>query len=60
MSSNMAFSLTSTLIQAWTSKHMPKKVWDETTCTYPFPIFTIKVWEWINNFTPHFIMDAII
>ena len=30
--------------------------------TYPFPNLNscfIKVWEWINNFTPHFIMDVI-
>ena len=40
--------------------HMPSKVWDEIT--YPFPNFnvaTVEVWEWINNFIPHFIMDVI-
>ena len=40
--------------------HMPGKVWDGIT--YPFPNFngaTVEVWEWINNFIPHFIMDVI-
>ena len=35
-------------------------VWDEIT--YPFPNFNGKaaeVWDWINNFTPHSIMDVI-
>ena len=35
-------------------------MWDEIT--YPFPNFngcTVEVWEWINNFIPHFIMDVI-
>ena len=35
-------------------------MWDEII--YPFPNFngcTIEVWEWISNFTPHFIMDVI-
>ena len=30
--------------------------------TYPFQNFngcTADVWEWISNFTPHFIMDSI-
>ena len=30
--------------------------------TYPFPTFnscTVEVWEWITNFTPHFVMDEI-
>ena len=31
------------------------KVWDKIT--YPFPNFTIEIWEWINNFIPQFIMD---
>ena len=50
-----------TFIAAWTSNHMPSKVWNEIT--YPFPNFhgcTIEVWEWIRNFIPHFIMIAII
>ena len=36
------------------------KVWDENP--YPFPNFngrTGEIWEWINNFIPHFIMDVI-
>ena len=35
-------------------------VWDEIT--YPFPNFngaTIEVWEGINDFIPHFLMDVI-
>ena len=39
---------------------MPCKLWDEIT--YPFPNFngcTVEVWEWISNFTPHFIIDVI-
>ena len=38
---------------------MPSKVYDEIT--YPFPNFNgiaIEVWEWINNFLQHFIMDV--
>ena len=49
-----------TLIPAWISNHMCSKVWDEITD--PFPNFTggtIKVWEWISNFIPHFVMDVI-
>ena len=47
-------------IPAWISNHMPSKVWDEII--NPFPNFngcTVEVWEWISNFTPHFIMDLI-
>ena len=36
----------------WISNHVPIKQWDEVT--YPFPNFngcTVKVWEWISNFT---------
>ena len=39
---------------------MPSTVWDEIT--YPFLNFngcTIEVWEWINIFIPHFVMDVI-
>ena len=39
---------------------MPSKVWD--LIIYPFPNFngcTVEVWEWISNFSPHFIMDEI-
>ena len=45
---------------AWISDHMPSKVRDGIT--YPFPNFNgcaIEVWEWIRNFTQHFIMDVI-
>ena len=37
------------------------KYWDEIT--YPYPNFkgaTNKIWEWISNFSPHFIVYAII
>ena len=40
---------------------MPGKVWDEII--YPFPNVngaTVEVWEWIYDFIPHFIVDAII
>ena len=50
----------STLISAWISNHTPSKVWNKIT--YPFPNFngaTIEVWEWMNNFIPYFIRDAI-
>ena len=39
---------------------MPGKMWDEIT--YPFPNFnscTTEVWEQINNFISHFMMDVI-
>ena len=29
--------------------------------TYPFPNYnsaTVEVWEWMNNFTPYFIVDV--
>ena len=42
------------------SNPMPSNAWDELT--YQFPKFngcTVKVWEWISNFIPHFVMDAI-
>ena len=41
-------------------KYMPSKVCDEIT--YPFPNFircTVDVSEWIGNFIPHVIIDAI-
>ena len=44
------------LIPAWKSNHTLCKVWDEIT--YAFPNFngcTVDVWEWISNFTTHFI-----
>ena len=43
------------LIPAWISIHIHFKVWNEIT--YPIPNFnscTIKLWEWISNFIPHF------
>ena len=39
---------------------MPKKMLDEIT--YPlenFNGYSVKVWEWISNFIPHFIMNVI-
>ena len=35
---------------------MPSKVWGEIS--YPNG-YTVEVWEWINNFIPHFMMDVI-
>ena len=49
-----------TLILAWISNYMPRKVWDEIT--YPFLNFnscTVEVKEWISNFIPHITMDVI-
>ena len=48
------------LIPAWISNHMPRKVWAEII--YPFLNFnghTVEVWEWVSNFSPHFIIDVI-
>ena len=39
----------------WISNYIHYNVWDEII--YPFPNLngsTVEVWEWINNFTPHF------
>ena len=44
-----------TLTPAWISYHIHHKMWNEIT--YPFPNFngaTIELWEWVNNFIPHF------
>ena len=50
-----------TLIPAWISNHMPSKVWDEATYTFPnFNGCTVNVWEWISNFILRFMMDLII
>ena len=46
-----------TLIPAWISNHMSNKVWYEIT--YPFLNFNCISYEWISNFTPHFIIDVI-
>ena len=42
------------------SNKRPIKVLDEIN--YPFPILndcTVEVWEWMNNFISHFIMDVL-
>ena len=39
---------------------MLRKVWNKIT--YPFPKFNdtaVEVWEWMNNFIPHSMMDVI-
>ena len=49
------------LIPAWISTYIHYKVWDEIT--YPFRNFnycSVEVWEWINDFISHFMIDAII
>ena len=49
-----------TLIQTWVSVHPPSAEREEIA--HPFGIFnrfTDEVWEWIGDFTPHFIMDVI-
>ena len=39
---------------------MPSKVWDEITYSFQnFNVGTVEVWEWMNNFIQHFIMDVI-
>ena len=43
------------IFRAWISNYIHYKMWEEIT--YPFPDFngaTVEVWEWINNFIPHF------
>ena len=55
---NLGPILLTWVISAWISNHMHS--WDEIT--YQFPNFngsTVEVWEWINNFITHFIMDDI-
>ena len=45
------------ILQGWLTS---RKVWVEIT--YPFPNFdgcNVRVWEWISNFIPQFIMDVI-
>ena len=40
---------------------MLSKAW--SGITYPFPIFngyTVEIWEWISNFTPHFILMSLL
>ena len=49
-----------TLIPTWISNHIHHTVWDDIT--YPFQIIygaTVEVWEWKNNFIPHFIMNKL-
>ena len=49
-----------TVIPAWISNQMPSKVWNDII--HPFPNFngyTVEVWGWISNFTPHITMDVI-
>ena len=41
-------------------KRMSNAMWD--AIIHPFPNFngaTVKIWEWISNFIPHFIIDLI-
>ena len=44
-----------TLIPRWISNHVPCRMWHEIHIRS-----TVGVWEWINNFLPHFIMNVII
>ena len=49
-----------TLIPAWISKHMPSKMWEEITKSFPkFNDATVGVWEWLSNFISYCIMDVI-
>ena len=39
---------------------MPSEIWDEITYTFPnFNVVTIELWEWISNFIPYLMIDAI-
>ena len=54
-SSLWPLSPTFTLIPVWMNNYTHDKEWDEII--YQFPNFnggTVEVWEWINNFIPHF------
>ena len=49
------------LIPAWITNHMPHKVWGGITYSFPnFNSLTVKVWEWISNFNPHFKRSQIV
>ena len=42
------------------SNHMPDKVWDEITYTFPnFNGATVEILEWISNFIQHVMMAVI-
>ena len=44
------------IILAWMRNYLHWKVWDEFTSTFPsFNGSTVELWEWINDFVPHFI-----
>ena len=43
---------------AWVSNHMSSEVSDEITDPFLYGC-PVEVWEWINNFITHFIMDVI-
>ena len=48
-----------TLIPAWINNHTPSKVRDEIPFAVPnFNGCIVDVWEWISNFTIHFIRDV--
>ena len=48
------------LILTWISNYIPSKVGDEIIYLFPnFDSCTVEVWEWINNFISHLIMDVI-
>ena len=49
-----------TSIPAWINNHMPSKVRNEITDSFPnINGCTVEVWEWMNNFIPHILMDVI-
>ena len=46
-----------TLITAWITNHIHRKMWNEITSLFPnFSGCTIEIWEWI---IPQYIMDVI-
>ena len=56
----MVYKYGLTVIPGWISNHIHYKILDEIT--YPFPNFNgaaVEVWEWISNFTEHYIGHAI-
>ena len=47
-------------IPAWIGNYVPSKLWDEIT--YPFlncNSCAVEVFEWINNFIPHIVINVI-
>ena len=49
-----------TSISSWISNHMSNKVWDDISSPLPNSNgYFVEIWEWVSNFIPHFMVDAI-